>query len=813
MGYNSGQNAEEMRNQFPVLDSQDGVRTGDMIGNSHSNGSSVPFPYNHQSTVSINSIQSIVEPITPPSVVQMDVKKNHHKTRSLDSSNFTPSVNMFDRGADINSIKNSQVGSHFPIYNFDDSINGNSNMIVAPTLSSNTPLPMINEFDTLSNGTINNTQSASYSMGRQMHKQRIPSSNKARQSENSKNFQNQSALSSSLASSSMHTSNQPSSMAELSLLPLDKINYASLATDQFGCRFLQKKLEYPAESNIVRDLLYEDIKSIFLELVLDPFGNYLIQKLCDYFTTDQKTSLIKSIYPHVFQISINQYGTRSLQKIIDTVENDAQIDLIIRGFSRECASINQIVTLINDLNGNHVIQKCIFKFPTTKFDFIVDAIIHKNNIVLISTHKHGCCVLQKLLGISTLQHIFKLSTKIIEYLHFLINDQFGNYIVQFLFDIEELDFYLLSEIYNKLVGDICNLACSKFSSNVIEKFIEKLFRLLIKLITNDKKQNIKPADKDLIQVCIDIILTIVNIFTRNLNGLIKDKFANYTLQTLLDVKNYTPFLMYDGNKQFILQENYQEFGIEFNKRINNLIYLTKNVLPSIKTTSYAKKIKLKVKVFAELKGTAFTDFVQNNDLQKQNSESTEHISQNKKFTKKKLHERYSSLPNIINKTTNPSLQSSISNILANQSHVKPGDAININSRLLSTSNNITYSNPNQTGGSGYNFEENNRPSNLLEIGLKSLTLENQQLQPQPTIVQKRLSIFSTNETALNNGMGHSQVDMSTNSSSYPLPNPLLQSYTSLSISALTDIDDNSMTQSAMNDPFQKDQLLKNQMYP
>lgn len=218
--------------------------------------------------------------------------------------------------------------------------------------------------------------------------------------------------------------------------------------------------------------MYRHIKPYFLDLILDPFGNYLIQKLCEYLTTDQKTQLVESIYPHVFQISINQYGTRSLQKVIDTVDTDAQVDLIISGFGQNFTSIEQVVVLINDLNGNHVVQKCIFKFPPSKFGFIIDAIVDNNNIVKISTHKHGCCVLQKLLSVCTLQQIFKISVKIVQFLRSLINDQFGNYIIQFLLDIKELDFYLLGEIYDKLSGELCQLSCLKFSSNVVEKFIK-----------------------------------------------------------------------------------------------------------------------------------------------------------------------------------------------------------------------------------------------------------------------------------------------------------------------------------------------------
>lgn len=411
-------------------------------------------------------------------------------------------------------------------------------------------------------------------------------------------------VSGSTTSSSTSTANSfANNAADLNLIPLEELDYVKLATDQFGCRFLQKKLESPQECHTVRDLMYHQIHPFFLELILDPFGNYLVQKLCEFLTTDQKTQLIQGIYPHVFQISINQYGTRSLQKIIDTVETEAQIDMIIRGFSQQFTSIDQVVVLINDLNGNHVVQKCIFKFPPTKFDFIIDAIVDQSNIIKISTHKHGCCVLQKLLSVCTLQQIFKISVKIIQFLPGLINDQFGNYIIQFLLEIKELDFYLLGEIFNKLSNELCQLSCLKFSSNVVEKFVKKLFNIVEIALTSAAEE----TNDDVTGAAMKILLTVIDIFTANLNILIRDNFGNYALQTLLDVKNYSNLLEYPGNPFVHTSTKFMEFGHEFTLKVGNLVVLTKELLPSIKTTSYAKKIKLKIKAYAELTGVSFTD--------------------------------------------------------------------------------------------------------------------------------------------------------------------------------------------------------------
>ena len=262
--------------------------------------------------------------------------------------------------------------------------------------------------------------------------------------------------------------------------------------------------------------------------------------------------------------------------------------------------------MINDLNGNHVVQKCIFKFPPTKFDFIINAIVDKNNIVKISTHKHGCCVLQKLLSVCTLQQIFKISVKIVQFLRNLINDQFGNYIIQFLLDIKELDFYLLGEIFEKLSSELCQLSCLKFSSNVVEKFIKKLFTILKLAVSTVPSKN-HPVSEDVVSIAMKILLNIIDIFTANLNVLIRDNYGNYALQTLLDVKNYTKLLEYPSNTYVHTSAQTLHFSREFTLKVGNLVILTKELLPSIKTTSYAKKIKLKVKAYAELTGLVFAE--------------------------------------------------------------------------------------------------------------------------------------------------------------------------------------------------------------
>lgn len=571
--------------------------------------------FHHQPQLSVNSVQSVIEPVTPP-LGQMNSKNNHQRTHSLDLSGF----NQF-----ISNTSPLNVNTMSPL----STISATTSVSTAASSSANAKnrmksLPLINEFESIlppggsaAADLTSLTSTASSPNGSTSTSRGTGARGNTVSSSGGNTGSNASSASSSSASSSTATTSAVTSMNDLHNIRLKDLDYVKLSTDQYGCRFLQRKLETPQESDQVRDLIFENVNNFFLDLILDPFGNYLIQKLCDYLTTDQKTAMIKDIYPSVFQISINQYGTRSLQKIIDTVETQEHIDMIIRGFSQEHTSIEQVVTLINDLNGNHVIQKCIFKFQPANFDFIIDAIVNNDNIITISTHKHGCCVLQKLLSVCTLQQIFKISVKIIQYLPSLINDQFGNYIIQFLFDIKELDFYLLGETFNKLSQKLCQLSCLKFSSNVVEKYIKKLFAIVMNYVSNTATTStstaaLNPHDRvddgdDVVNASMGILLVIADIFMANITSLIRDNYGNYALQTLLDVRNYSAILEHPRNNIVYNNPRLASFSHEFTAKISNLIVITKELLPSIKNTSYAKKIKLKVRAYTELTGITFDD--------------------------------------------------------------------------------------------------------------------------------------------------------------------------------------------------------------
>lgn len=123
----------------------------------------------------------------------------------------------------------------------------------------------------------------------------------------------------------------------------------SLCKDQHGCRYLQKKLEDGDPKH--RDMIFNETYGHFPELMTDPFGNYLCQKLLEYSTEEQRSAIIDSVANDLVGISLNMHGTRAVQKMVDFLaqpRQPKQIRTLILALSMN------VVALIKDLNGNHV---------------------------------------------------------------------------------------------------------------------------------------------------------------------------------------------------------------------------------------------------------------------------------------------------------------------------------------------------------------------------------------------------------------------------------------------------------------------------
>ena len=122
-----------------------------------------------------------------------------------------------------------------------------------------------------------------------------------------------------------------------------------------------------------------------------------MQKYLDYCDKQILSAILKQLYKYnekaIYEISINKYGTRALQKLFEKIANyikEEDVEIII-------ASIKgNITSMIKNINGNHVIQSIIENIKNKDIMAFLYKEINQNLIEILKT-KPGFCVFEKIL--------------------------------------------------------------------------------------------------------------------------------------------------------------------------------------------------------------------------------------------------------------------------------------------------------------------------------------------------------------------------------------------------------------------------------
>lgn len=78
--------------------------------------------------------------------------------------------------------------------------------------------------------------------------------------------------------------------------------------DQHGSRFIQQRLEMGSDED--RRTVMHELGHNLLPLMMDVFGNYVIQKLFEVCDQDQKAHLASKMEGNLVQLSLEMYGCR-----------------------------------------------------------------------------------------------------------------------------------------------------------------------------------------------------------------------------------------------------------------------------------------------------------------------------------------------------------------------------------------------------------------------------------------------------------------------------------------------------------------------
>jgi len=207
------------------------------------------------------------------------------------------------------------------------------------------------------------------------------------------------------------------------------------------------------------------------------------------------------ILPDILTIAFDMYGTQSLQKMMPFL-TELQIESVIGALKPSA------IQLIKHNKANYLIQYCLDHLPPKHNQWIYDSVILC--IEEIARDRVGCVIVKRCIDHADPEQKKRLAEEISTKVLALVQDPFGNYVVQHILDKFPHEPQSDRMITN-LKGSVNELCVQKFSSNVVEKCLQ--------VANPDTKATLlaEIIDSDM------------------LPQLLNDRFANFVIQTALDV--------------------------------------------------------------------------------------------------------------------------------------------------------------------------------------------------------------------------------------------------------------------------------------
>ncbi|XVE55809.1 hypothetical protein DITRI_Ditri03aG0186900 [Diplodiscus trichospermus] len=312
----------------------------------------------------------------------------------------------------------------------------------------------------------------------------------------------------------------------------------ALAKDQYGCRFLQRAVDEASEEEI--DMIFMEVIDHIGELMVDPFANYVVQKVLDVCSEEHKTQIVLMVVKDGFRlvnICLNVHGSRAVQKLLDKLTTQQQISLVMSALSPGS------VALTKDINGHRVIQYCLKNFSDEDNKYLLNEVV--DNCYQIATDKSGCCALQQCVDHSKGEARNHLVREIVANALHLAEDQYGNYVLQHLLGLKEQQ--ITESLLRRLAGNYASLSCNRYGSNVVEKCL------------------LESGEQQSTRIIMELLLSPI------VSRLLLDPFGNYVIQSALSVsKGFVYHALLDlvrENSQMMRSHVYGKWVLAwFNKR-------------------------------------------------------------------------------------------------------------------------------------------------------------------------------------------------------------------------------------------------------
>ncbi|KAK7351604.1 hypothetical protein VNO77_11177 [Canavalia gladiata] len=237
-----------------------------------------------------------------------------------------------------------------------------------------------------------------------------------------------------------------------------------LTNDQHECRTLQETMKELTDQEF--SLVFLDLLNRVAKLMVDPFGNYVVQRMIEICSDEQRTQIILMVTQSNFQlvrICLSPHGGPVVENLLEHITTQEQRDLVMS------ALIPGVAALATDINGHRVLLRCLKCFSEEDNEDLLNVVANK--CFGIAIDKFGCVVMQQYVDYAHGATKRQLIVGIIAIASLLAENCYGNYVVQHLLSLKIPG--VAESLLRQLKQKFFHLACNKYGSNVVEKFFQE----------------------------------------------------------------------------------------------------------------------------------------------------------------------------------------------------------------------------------------------------------------------------------------------------------------------------------------------------
>ena len=268
-----------------------------------------------------------------------------------------------------------------------------------------------------------------------------------------------------------------------------------------GSRIFQYYLK-----NTHNDILHQiflELKNKLPDLLRDNYANYFCKKFFDCLSQKDRIEYLTAIQNDLSSLAIDNTATYPIQGILEELGSKNEKKIIYMGLK------DSISSFCYNIYGTHVLEKILSYFEDEFIQEIIEFVYH--NFINLAYHINGICIVKKLLLMTHKKELHQKLKKIVfENSLNLIVHPYGNYVIQVI--VENWDDNELVDILGKYKGKYVTLSMQKYSSNVLERIIEK----------NDKNLELY-----INEICAE----------KNLCEIMKNNYGNYVIQKAIKLSS------------------------------------------------------------------------------------------------------------------------------------------------------------------------------------------------------------------------------------------------------------------------------------